>query len=92
MIGCNQLTSCVQKILEISVGMYTTNETLFSQLEIWSDCRIPQPSHYMCRCPLKNEVYSKFSKMQMSGVVFCNLHVGGNFKLKIYFPECFSKW
>ena len=25
---------------------------------IGSDCRIPRPSHYMCRCALKNEVYN----------------------------------
>ena len=30
-------------------------------IQYWSarsDCRIPWPSHYMCRCALKNEVYN----------------------------------
>ena len=49
------------------------------QLRTGSDCRIPRPSHYMCRCPLKNEVYNNrcysysMHEMQMSGGVFCNL-------------------
>ena len=28
------------------------------QLRTGSDCRIPRASHYMCRCPLKNEAYN----------------------------------
>ena len=36
----------------------------------WSDCRIPGPAIYMCRCALKNEVHNNSCysySMQISG-------------------------
>ena len=32
--------------------------TFWILVRIGSDCRIPRPSHYKCRCALKNEVYN----------------------------------
>ena len=44
----------------------------------WSDCRIPGPAIYMCRCTLKNEVYnnscySYSMRCKWLGQVFCSL-------------------